>query len=100
MLPQVLQFNLDAAAELYAELAEVLVPGCSGETQTKARLFIEFMTALCHSLGLNKRLRDMGIPQNGLVELAEQAMLQTRLLQNNPKEITLADALAIYQQAW
>jgi alcohol dehydrogenase len=100
MLPHVLRFNLDAAVEPYAELAEVLVPGCSGDTETKALLFIEFISGLCEKLGLNKRLRDMGIAEDGLSELAEQAMLQTRLLQNNPKDIELADALAIYQRAW
>jgi alcohol dehydrogenase len=100
MLPHVLHFNLDAAVESYAELAEILVPACSGDTRSKAMLFIEFMTTLCQKLGLNKPLREMGIPQSGLSELAEQAMLQTRLLQNNPKDIELADALAIYQRAW
>jgi alcohol dehydrogenase class IV len=100
MLPHVLGFNLDGAAESYAELAEILVPACSGDTASKAAQFIDFMHGLCQELALNKRLRDMGIPKEGLTELAEQAMLQTRLLQNNPKDITLADALAIYQSAW
>jgi hypothetical protein len=27
-------------------------------------------------------------------------MLQTRLLMNNPREVTFEDALALYQQAW
>jgi len=32
--------------------------------------------------------------------MASDAMLQTRLLVNNPREVTEADALAIYRQAW
>lgn len=32
--------------------------------------------------------------------MAADAMLQTRLLVNNPREVTEADALAIYRQAW
>jgi alcohol dehydrogenase len=100
MLPHVLRYNLNGAAQLYAELADLLITDCSGSTEAKAASFIEYMTDLCAKVGLNKRLRDVGIPQDGLQELAEQAMLQTRLLQNNPQEINLADALAIYQQAW
>ena len=100
MLPHVLRYNLDGATQLYAELADLLITDCVGSNEVKAARFIEYMTDLCEEVGLNKRLRDVGIPQDGLQELAEQAMLQTRLLQNNPKEITLANALAIYQQAW
>jgi len=100
MLPHVLRYNLDAAAPLYAQLADVLITDCSGTTTVKATRFIEYMTTLCEKVGLNKRLRDKDIPQDGLQDLAEQAILQTRLLQNNPKDISLADALAIYQQAW
>jgi alcohol dehydrogenase len=100
MLPHVLRYNLDAATQLYAELADLLITDCVGSNEVKAASFIEYMTDLCEKVRLNKRLRDVGIPQDGLQELAEQAMLQTRLLQNNPKEIILADALAIYQQAW
>ncbi len=32
--------------------------------------------------------------------MASDAMLQTRLLVNNPREVTEADALEIYRQAW
>jgi alcohol dehydrogenase len=32
--------------------------------------------------------------------LASDAMLQQRLLVNNPREVTEADALAIYRQAY
>ena len=35
-----------------------------------------------------------------LPRLAADAMLQTRLLVNNPREVLEADALAIYQQAY
>ena len=33
-------------------------------------------------------------------EMAREAMKQTRLLVNNPREVTEADALHIYQSAW
>jgi len=42
----------------------------------------------------------MNIPESDLPMLAEQAMLQQRLLINNPREVSFDDALAIYQQAY
>ena len=51
-------------------------------------------------VGLQPRLRDVGIPQDALRMLAEDAMKQTRLLVNNPRPLALADARAIYEAAW
>ena len=47
-----------------------------------------------------RRLREVGIAEDAVDELAEAAMLQTRLLINNPKELDLADAKRIYADAW
>lgn len=41
----------------------------------------------------------MGVGHNHLPMLAEDAMKQTRLLVNNPREVTLDDARAIYEAA-
>jgi alcohol dehydrogenase len=46
------------------------------------------------------RLRDVGIERSGLERMASDAMLQTRLLVNNPRPVTEADALAIYTAAF
>jgi alcohol dehydrogenase class IV len=42
----------------------------------------------------------MNIPEDDLQKLAEESMLQQRLLVNNPREVSLEDALGIYQQAY
>jgi alcohol dehydrogenase class IV len=42
----------------------------------------------------------MQIGENALAMLATDAMKQTRLLVNNPRPLTEADALAIYRAAW
>ena len=58
------------------------------------------MTALAADLRLPPRLRDVGIPADAVPIMAEDAMKQTRLLVNNPRPMTLDDALAIYEAAW
>jgi alcohol dehydrogenase class IV len=45
-------------------------------------------------------LRQVGIAESDLDRLADEAMLQTRLLTNNPRELSRADAHAIYRAAW
>jgi alcohol dehydrogenase class IV len=42
----------------------------------------------------------VGVPQDALGQLARDAMKQTRLLVNNPRPVTEADARAIYEAAW
>ncbi|HCT34293.1 MAG TPA: alcohol dehydrogenase, partial [Sulfitobacter sp.] len=51
-------------------------------------------------LGLPPRLRDVDIPRSAIPKMAEDAMVQARLLVNNPREVTQADAQAIYEAAW
>ncbi len=100
VLPHVLRFNADVAAPLYAELAVILTPDARGDAQTLSEAVISHLAALSREVGIPSRLRDMGISHNHLPQLAEDAMQQTRLLQNNPKEVQLQDAKAIYEHAW
>ncbi|KAF1020803.1 MAG: Long-chain-alcohol dehydrogenase 1 [Paracidovorax wautersii] len=100
VLPHVLRFNLPAAAEQYAELAGHLLPGCTGTAHEKADRFIGHLETLIALTRLPLRLRDHGVTEDSLPRLATDALLQTRLLANNPRPLTEADALAIYRQAY
>ena len=62
--------------------------------------FIDKLENLSKSLGLPQKLREVDIPKNACEKMARDAMKQTRLLVNNPREVTEVDALNIYQSAW
>ena len=62
--------------------------------------FIDRLADLSRRLGLQTRLRDVGVSEEDLPRMASEAMKQTRLLVNNPRELGEADALAIYRAAW
>ncbi|MDC0010983.1 iron-containing alcohol dehydrogenase [Porticoccaceae bacterium] len=102
VLPHVLRFNAPAAAELYAELAPIILPGRTlpSDALEVSELVAQHFLQLAADLGLQARLRDMNIAESDLPKLAEEAMLQQRLLMNNPRELSLNDALSIYQQAF
>eukprot|EP00656_Telonema_subtile_P018831 TRINITY_DN20224_c0_g1_i2.p1 TRINITY_DN20224_c0_g1~~TRINITY_DN20224_c0_g1_i2.p1 ORF type:complete len:292 (+),score=87.91 TRINITY_DN20224_c0_g1_i2:84-959(+) len=104
MLPHVLRFNQHepAACAQYAELLPHTFPQRSGSsTQARASAFIEGIEELCAELlpGQN-RLRDVGICESDLDLLAAEAMKQTRLLPNNPRQVLLQDARELYAQAY
>jgi alcohol dehydrogenase class IV len=101
MLRHVLLHNSEAARELYAELAEILVPDCAGEgSQAQAALLIETLDQLSRKCGIPLRLRDYGIAFEEAPALAREAMKQTRLLVNNPCPIEESDARRLYEAAW
>jgi alcohol dehydrogenase class IV len=101
MLRHVLGHNLEAAREHYAELAEIIDPDCTGQgSQARAALLIERLDDLARSSGLALRLRDHGVAFDEAPALAREAMKQTRLLVNNPCEISESDAQRLYEAAW
>jgi len=102
VLPHVLRFNAPAAAELYAELAAIILPGreLPSDPLEVSELLAEHFLQLAADLGLQTKLSQMNIAEADLPKLAEEAMLQQRLLINNPRELRLDDALSIYQQAF
>ncbi|NTJ11812.1 iron-containing alcohol dehydrogenase [Rhizobium lusitanum] len=102
VLPHVLRFNEPMAASVYAEIAVDAFPdlSCENDSQRRCVAFIERLEKLSTKLGLQRRLRDVGIGKEHLPKMARDAMKQTRLLINNPRDVNETDALAIYEAAW
>lgn len=98
VLPAVMRFNLSHAAPLYAQLASIVLPAVAGSDTVRATAFVDWLSGLAPRLGLPARLAEVGIARDDLAMLASDAMEQTRLLVNNPREVTRDDALAIYAE--
>lgn len=99
LLP-VLEFNLSAAAPLYAELAPIVDPSAAGKSVgQQADAFLAAMTSICVDCQVPASLTAVGIAESDLPRLAEDAMKQQRLLVNNPREVAYDDALALYRKA-
>lgn len=100
VLPHVLRFNLPEATQAYAELAHVINPYARAKPITLAEYFIDAMQTLIHAVKLPSTLREVDVPEHDLPMLAKDAILQQRLLMNNPRLVTEADVLAMYQAAY
>lgn len=101
VLPAVLEFNAGEAVDLYAELAELVIgEALSGGAEAKTDALIEALRNLIDDVSLPATLAQAGVSEEDLEMLAEDAMLQQRLLVNNPRDVAYDDALAIYRAAY
>ena len=101
MLPHVMSFNLPGALEKFAVVAEAM-----GEIiddmplREAAYLAVEAVQSLIEDCGIYTTLEDLNIPEEDFPELAKVAMTVTRPLENNPRKVTIEDAIEIYGEAY
>jgi alcohol dehydrogenase class IV len=100
LLPHVMKHNLPAMPERYADVAIALGATPADTPAETARRGLDRLAALYRECGLDTSLSDLGVPEGALPGMAQSAMKVTRLLKNNPAEITVADAEAIYRAAY
>ncbi len=100
LLPHVVRFNLAAAPGRYAGVARALGVADTGDAFATAALGADRLSALCAECGIPAGLSTHGVPADAIPHMAADAMKVTRLLQNNPREVTLADAEQIYRNAF
>ncbi|WP_280513195.1 iron-containing alcohol dehydrogenase family protein [Croceibacterium atlanticum] len=99
LLPHVIRFNAQHEAGRYAAVATALgvIPG--GDPHGDAMAGVAEIERLSAAVGIDRRLSDLGIGANALPKMAAAAMSVQRLLKNNPRTVSEADALAIYEAA-
>lgn len=101
VLPSVLEFNAASACDLYAELADIVVgEAVGGSNEAKTAALIDALRQLIDDVGLPATLREVEVAESDLQMLARDAMLQQRLLINNPRDVSYEDALSIYTAAY
>lgn len=100
LLPYVMEYNIPAAVGRYADVAVAL--GCSRQGDEEATAFdgVRKIKELMAACGIPARLRDVGIPEETIPQMATDAMKIQRLLKNNPRPVGEADAVAIYKAAY
>lgn len=100
LLPFVMEFNIPAAVGRYAQVTLAL--GCErgrDDLETAAN-GVQKVKELIRDCGIPGRLREVGIPKDAIPQLADDALKITRLLKNNPRDLTREDAIAIYTAAF
>lgn len=101
MLPYVMRYNILGCPHKFAQMAKAFGEKVEGFSELDgAETAVKFVERLSDDIRVPRRLRDVRIPEDAIPRLADAAMKVTRLLANNPRKITLEDAVAIYQSAY
>ena len=100
LLPHVMEFNLVAIPERYADIARAL--GIRDELSGAALAIkgVEKVKQLLIDCGITVKLSDLDIPDDAFEEMAESALSVTRFLKNNPRALTKNDIIEIYQKVY
>ena len=101
MLPHSMRFNAEASADRQALIAQAMGIDTSAMSDYDAALAAaDAVEDLRDSLGLPNRLRDVGVPEEGL-ELIASATLQDRSLATNPTPVTDAGpVMSVLRSSW
>jgi len=101
MLPYVMRYNIMGCPSKFAQMAKAFGERVEGISElVGAEIAVRFVERLSDDLRVPRRLRDVDIPEDAIPRLAEAAMKVTRLLANNPRKMTLEDAITIYKSAY
>jgi alcohol dehydrogenase len=100
LLPYVMEFNLVASPCKYASVAIALGCDRDKDDMATAKRGVQKIKVLIEQCGLPLRLREAGVTEDAIPMMAKDAMKVQRLLKNNPREVTLDDAIKIYKEAF
>ena len=96
IFPHVLAFNQPVAPEKTQEVATALGLGQAGSVETLKEAAVGF----CRDLGIEMRLSQHGAAEGDLGLFAEEAHAIRRLMDNNPRDMSVADVQGIYRDAF
>lgn len=100
LLPYVMEYNIEADANKYEKIAEVLGAEKKNTPKETALEGVKIMKQLIADCGLPATLSQAGVTEGSIPLLAEEAIKVQRLLKNNIREIAVDDAVAIYKAAF
>jgi alcohol dehydrogenase class IV len=99
MLPYAMRWNLDATIQAHARMArEIGIEGA--DEMALAAAVPEHVFTMNQKMGLPLKLRALGVPRDGLKQLAIDALADYSI-HTNPKPVTAAEqVLEVLEQAW
>lgn len=100
LLPHVMEFNLPACPDRFADVALALGVARQSNPVETARQGVQRIHDIARACGVPMSLSDLKVPRSAVARMAEAAMQVKRLLKNNPRELTVADAIWVYEQAF
>ena len=100
LLPGVMEYNMEASPDRYAEVAVAM--GCERKVSARetAVAGVQMVRSLLDECGLPGCLSEVGVTADSIEKMASSAIQVQRLLKNNPREMTINNVKDIYQKAF
>jgi alcohol dehydrogenase class IV len=100
LLPYVMKYNAIANLEKFSRVAKALGENIEGlSLRDAADVAVRAMAKLSRDVGIPSTLSEVGVTENDIPALAEEASKIDRLLNNNPRWLTVKEIGAIYHEA-
>ncbi|KEO74246.1 iron-containing alcohol dehydrogenase [Anditalea andensis] len=98
LLPEVMDYNMEADIEKHAQIAIALGVKKYDSLEETAKMGVEKIKELVRECAIPNNLTELGVQREDVDELAGLAMKITRLLKNNPRDLVFEDAVNIYNK--
>ena len=99
LLPHVMRFNLVACMDRYADIARAMGEKVEGlSTRDAAEKAVEAVERLCLDIGAKRRLSEIGLHEEYILELSKAAAHDVCLI-TNPRDATVEEIAEIYRAA-
>lgn len=101
LLPFVMKYNAVADLEKFAEVAKAMGENVAGlSLRDAADRAVHALAQLSRDVGIPASLKDVGVTPSDIPALAEEASKVDRLLNNNPRWLTVKEIQKIYEEAY
>ncbi|MFT5428797.1 MAG: alcohol dehydrogenase class IV [Psychrobacter glaciei] len=100
MFSHVMRWNSTSCPDKFVDIAIAMGASHSISESDAGDYVVAKIEALCVAVAIPKQLREFGIEFDDLNELATSASAVTRLLRNNPRQLSVKDIETIYQEAF
>lgn len=101
LLPHVMRYNSDEIPQLTADIAEAMGQAVNDmDPSAAANAAADKMETFAKSVGLDQRLRDLGVNEEELEECADLSMSDGSIIYNPKMVMDTAEVLNVYMKAY
>lgn len=101
LLPHVMRFNLVAATQRFADIAQALGEPIEGlSARVAADRAIAAVESLSQDIGIPRYLEDLDVPRSGMDDIARDGMTNSRQVLPNPRHVTYEGLIGILEHAF
>lgn len=101
LMPYVLELNVLGNIQKFAAIAGALGEQTEGlSTREAAQVAVDAIRQLSVDVGIPQRMRDVGVPRDAIGGMASAAIQITRLMDNNPRTLSVEEVRSVYEAAW